>query len=324
MGPGRNDGDLCPRGFFGYHVSTHPDRITQPLVRRNGTLVPATWEEALEYVAETCINLKLKHGPGAFAGLITSRCTNEDLYVFQKFMRLVIGTNNIDSSARYGQINGVHALRRVQGTHRWTVTFEDLAAADALLLVGTNVTETNPITGLKIKEAVKKHGAALLTIEALVPAVGKISNIANLSTHDFPGHPDQFGTMVLSLIKAVIEEGLIDADCLGAPRAMCRLLPRRFRRFLGARSKRPPAPPRLRGERRHASLRKRSEPSSWSGQGVLRHPGGPEITTNLLDLLLLTGHHGRPGCGLAPLAEENNDQGAVEMGAIAEFLSRPS
>ena len=65
-----------------------------------------------------------EHGPGAFAGLITSRCTNEDLYVFQKFMRLVIGTNNIDSSARYGQINGVHALRRVQGTHRWTVTFE--------------------------------------------------------------------------------------------------------------------------------------------------------------------------------------------------------
>jgi formate dehydrogenase alpha subunit len=73
----------------------------------------------------------------------------------------------------------------VQGTHRWTVTFEDLVSADALLLVGTNITETNPITGLKVKEAVKKRGATLLTIEALLPAVGTISNIANLSAHHF-------------------------------------------------------------------------------------------------------------------------------------------
>ena len=64
-----------------------------------------------------------------FGGLISSRCTNEDLYVFQKFMRLVIGTNQIDSSARYGHVNGMHALRRMQGTHRWTVTFEDILAA---------------------------------------------------------------------------------------------------------------------------------------------------------------------------------------------------
>ena len=323
-GSGRNNGDLCPRGFFGYHVSTHPDRITQPMIRRNGRLEAATWEEALEHVAETCIALKLKHGPQAFAGLITSRCTNEDLYVFQKFMRLVIGTNNIDSSARYGQVNGVRALRRVQGTSRWTVTFEDLVAADALLLVGTNVTETNPITGLKIKEAVKKHGASLVTIEALVPAVGKISNIANLSTHDFAGRPDQFGAMVRALIKAVMEERLVDAEL----------------------AQRAPAYVKAIGDALHAISWEMLETETgrtsetWHdaarvfatakraiivvGQGVLRHPGGLDITTNLLDLLLLTGHHGRPGCGLATLAEENNDQGAVEMGAVAEFLPGPS
>ena len=322
-GAGRNDGDLCPRGFFGYHVSTHPDRITQPLVRRNGTLVPATWEEALEYVAETCINLKLKHGPGAFAGLITSRCTNEDLYVFQKFMRLVIGTNNIDSSARYGQINGVHALRRVQGTHRWTVTFEDLSAADALLLVGTNVTETNPITGLKIKEAVKKHGAALLTIEALVPAVGKISNIANLSTHDFPGHPDQFGTMVLSLIKAVIEEGLIDADLSRRASSYVQAITEALQAISWGSIEATTGATSAAWREAARVFAKAKRAVVVVGQGVLRHPGGPEITTNLLDLLLLTGHHGRPGCGLAPLAEENNDQGAVEMGAMAEFFPGP-
>src|SRR5256714_1271470 len=175
-GAGRNNGDLCARGFFGYHVTTHPDRLQRPLIRRDGQLVQATWEEALEYVAETLTRLKLQHGPAAFGGLIASRCTTEDLYVFQKFMRLAIGSNRIDSSARYGHINSVRALRRVQGTHRWSVTFEDIVAADALLLVGTNITETNPITGLKVKEAGKKRGDGLLTTEALVPAVGTVSD----------------------------------------------------------------------------------------------------------------------------------------------------
>ena len=77
-------------------------------------------------------------------------------------MRVVIGTNNLDSSARYGHMNGVQAMRRVQGTHRWTVTFEDIVEADVLLLVGTSITETNPVTGLRVKEAVKKrHGPPL-------------------------------------------------------------------------------------------------------------------------------------------------------------------
>ncbi|MBI5775996.1 MAG: (2Fe-2S)-binding protein, partial [Nitrospirae bacterium] len=154
QGAGRNNGDLCARGFFGYHVSTHEDRLKHPLIRRDGKLVEATWEDALEYAAEKAMQVKMAHGAQAFAGLIASRCTNEDLYVFQKFMRLAIGTNKLDSSARYGHINGVRALRRVQGTHRWTVTFEDIVHAEALLLVGTNITEANPITGLKVKEAV--------------------------------------------------------------------------------------------------------------------------------------------------------------------------
>src|SRR4029079_11427005 len=161
-GGGRNNGDLCARGVFGFHAASHPDRITQPLIRRNGVLVKVTWEEVLEFVAEQTNRLKLAHGPQAFGGLISGRCTNEELYLFQKFMRLTIGTNNLDSSARYGHVNGVRAMRRVQGTHRWSVSFEDITEADVLLLVGTNIPEANPITGLKVKEAVKKHDAVLL------------------------------------------------------------------------------------------------------------------------------------------------------------------
>ncbi|MBI4400053.1 MAG: NADH-quinone oxidoreductase subunit NuoG [Nitrospirae bacterium] len=322
-GAGRNNGDLCARGFFGYHASTHPDRLQHPLVRRNGELVQATWEEALGFVAETCIRLKMEHGAEAFAGLIASRCTNEDLYVFQKFMRLAIGTNRIDSSARYGQINGVRALRRVQGTHRWAVTFEDIVAADALLLVGTNITETNPITGLKVKEAVKKRTATLLTVDALVPAVGTISNIANLAAHHFPVHPDRFGHVVLGLIKAVVEDGLVDQALAHRAPAYVQAIGDAVQALSWPALE--SATGTTSGALREAAriFARAARGVVLVGQGVLRSPGGYGLTTNLLDLLLLTGQHGRPGCGLAPLAEENNDQGAVEMGTVAEYLPGP-
>jgi formate dehydrogenase alpha subunit len=324
QGMGRNNGDLCARGFFGYHVSAHPDRLRHPLIRRDGTLVQATWEEALERVAETAIRLKLLHGAQAFAGLIGARCTNEDLYLFQKFMRLVIGTPHIDSSARYGQINAVRALRRVQGTHRWTVTFDDIAGAEALLLVGTNLTETNPVTGLKVKEAVKKRQATLLTIEALEPAVGTISNIANMAANHFSVQPDGFKPAVLGLIKAVVEEGLVSQPLAQKAPAYVQAVSETVRRLSW------PAIERATGSSSQSfidaarSFARTARAVILVGQGVLRAPDGSGLTATLLDLLLLTGHHGLPGCGLAPLAEENNDQGAVEMGTVREYLPGPS
>jgi formate dehydrogenase alpha subunit len=323
-GAGRNNGDLCARGFFGYHASTHPDRLRQPLIRQNGRLVETSWEEALEYVAQRALSLKTNYGGQAFAGLITARCTNEDLYVFQKFMRLVIGTNKLDSSVRYGYINAIHALRRVLGTHRWTVTFDDLVNARALLLVGTNVTETNPITGLKVKEAVTRRGATLVTVEALNPAIDTISNIANLSTHHFGVHPGQFATVVLGLLKAVVEEGLIASSLAQRAPAFVQAVSEAVRalswtaleQLSGA------SPVSLKDAARAFALAARS--IIVLGQGVLRQPGGAQLATTLLDLLLLTGHHERPGSGIAPLAEENNEQGAIEMGATAEYWPGPA
>ena len=323
-GAGRNNGDLCARGFFGFHVSTHPERLSHPLIRRNGTLVEATWEDALEYVAEQALRLKLSHGPDAFGGLITSRCTNEDLYIFQKFMRQVIGTNRIDSSARYGHISGVEALRRVQGTHRWTIAFEDITAADSLLLVGTNITETSPVTGLRVKEAVKKRQATLITMETLQPAVDTLSNIVNLAAQHFPTYPGQFQDTVIGLIKAVLDQQLVDA-------AVAREAPAFVERLTATLQSRSwESLETAAGHTRSQWIESARTVSAAKrlvilvGNGVLRQPGGQDIVTNLLDLLILLGKIDNPGCGVAPLAEENNDQGAVEMGAVAEFLPGPS
>ncbi len=319
-GAGRNNGDLCVRGYFGYHVTTHPDRLTVPLIRQEGRLVPTTWEEALGYVAEMSVKLKLSQGPNAFAGLVGTRCTNEDLYLFQKFMRLTIGTNKLDSSVRYGYINAIRALRLVLGVTRWTVAMEDLVAADVLLLVGTNITETNPVTGLRVKEAVKKRRATLLTVETTQPAIEKTSNITNLAHHHLTARPDQFQAIVVGLVKAVIEQGLVDSNLVQkAPdyvhwltEATAALSWPAIEAASGART-----------EVIHdmaAALANGKKAVILIGQALLRSPSGYPASVTLLDLLILLGRHDQPGCGLAPLAEENNEQGAIDVGAVAGYL----
>ncbi|MDZ4733949.1 MAG: NADH-quinone oxidoreductase subunit NuoG [Nitrospirota bacterium] len=320
QGAGRNNGDLCARGFFGFHATSHPSRVTHPLIRRNGVLVEATWEEALKFVAEQTNRLKLAHGPHAFGGLISGRCTNEELYLFQKFMRLTIGTNNLDSSARYGHINGVQAKRRVQGTHRWTVTFEDIVQADVLLLVGTNITEANPITGLKVKEAVKKHDATLLTIEAIQPAIGTISNISNLSQHHLCVAPSQFGAAVLGLLKAMVEEHHIDSTLRQRAVDYVSAVSLAVQQLSWNDLAQSTGVSRESFVHMAASIARGRRVVVLAGQTLLRSQGGYGICINLLDLLLLSGKLTAQGCGFAPLAEENNDQGAVEMGAVAELL----
>jgi len=319
-GAGRNNGDLCARGYFGYHVSEHPDRLTSPLIRKVDVLQPVEWEEALELVGQRLLDIKAKHGPDAIGGLISGRCTNEDVYVFQKFMRGVIGTNRIDSSVRYGHLNGVHALQRVQGTHRWAVSFDDIVSADTLLLVGTNITETNPITGLKVKEAVKQRGAKLLTIEALEPAIGSISNIVNLAQHHIGVKPTGYAAAILGLLKAVVEQQIFDAELQKQSPSYYNDISARLQALswdaiqaqTGLASDTFAQVAKVFGQGQKVII--------LVGPGVLRSSGGFGMTMNLLDLLLVTGKLTEFGCGLAPLAEENNDQGAFEMGGTGAVL----
>ncbi|MCY4612405.1 MAG: NADH-quinone oxidoreductase subunit NuoG [Nitrospira sp.] len=325
LGAGRNNGDLCVRGYFGYHAAVHPDRVQHPLVRQaDGSFAEVTWEEALERVAREFTALKAKHGADAIGGLITARCTNEDLYLFQKFMRVVIGTNQIDSSPRYGHINGVRALRRVQGTHRWTVRYEDVGQADAIMLVGTNVNEANPITALHVKQAVKRAGAQLITLESLLPVRSTVSNVTTLSRHHLTVKSGQFAAAILGLVKAVVESDLVHEEIAREAPEFVQTIRTNVARVswdaiqaqAGLSQEEMAAAARLYAQAGRAVM--------LVGREVLRSLGGEGMVTNLLDLQILTGHLRREGSGLGCLAEENNEQGAVEMGVVAGYVPGPA
>src|SRR5438128_71363 len=225
----------------------------------------------------------------------------------------------IEAMSAYGggRTNGDRCARAVSAYHY--ATYQDLVQADVLLLIGTQVTAANPIVGLKVKEAVKKHGAKLLTLETLTPSIETTSNITSLSAKHLTIPVGRHGAAVQGLVKAVFDENLVDAGL--AARAG------EFVSRIRAAATALPYPsdvdePTLRamvktfaGARRGVIL---------IGQDLLQAAGGYEATVGLLDFLLLIGKLTQPGWGLAPLTEENNEQGAVEMGAMAEYLPGPT
>ncbi|HET8579533.1 MAG TPA: molybdopterin-dependent oxidoreductase, partial [Nitrospiraceae bacterium] len=205
----KGHGGICVRGRFGFQYIDSKARLRQPLVRRNGKLLETPWLETIHTVVERLAAIKAQHGPQAIGGLITARCTNEELYLFQKFMRAAIGTNQLDSSARYGHLNFVHAVQHALGVGRMTNDWEDITKAKTILLVGTNITETNPLTAVRVKEAIRVYKSQVIVVDSAQ------TKIATLASHPMMVAPGTEGLFVQGLVKSVIEQDLVDEEATG-------------------------------------------------------------------------------------------------------------
>src|SRR5208283_4728221 len=111
-GVGINNGDLCSKGRFGFDYIYSENRLTTPLLKKGGELTAVSWEEAMDYVAHRLEDIKTEHGPSAIGAIGSQRCTMEDNYMLQKFMRDVVGTDNIDSAARFGYAKAQKAFEK--------------------------------------------------------------------------------------------------------------------------------------------------------------------------------------------------------------------
>ena len=305
---------LCVRGRFGFQFIDSPTRLKEPLVRTESGLEPTPWIDALETAANRLASVKAQHGPQAIAGLITARCTNEDLYVFQKFMRTVIGTNNLDSSARYGYLNFVHAMNRALGVHRMMNTSEEINKAKALLIIGANITETNPVISLRVKSAISLYKAQAIVVDSMQ------TNMAKLASHPIMINPGTEGLYIQGLVKSVIHQDLIDKEATKAyPDALVALQQATGTFSLEDVSRQTGVDV----EQIHETARIFAEaPRSIiiCGEGILRQANGYQHILHLIDLLWVTGKIGKSGCGINTFIEEANELGAIDMGVAPEFL----
>lgn len=310
----KGHGGLCVRGRFGFQYIDSQERLRGPLVREAGGLTPQSWFDAMDVVVGRMAAIKAEHGPGAIAGLITARCTNEDLYLFQKLMRVAIGSNHVDSSARYGHLNFTRAMQRAAGIGRMMNGYEDITKAHALLLIGTDITETNPIAGLRVKEALRVYGAQVIV------AASRMTNIAKLATHPVPIAAGSEEWVIKALVKAVVEDDLVDEAATGAaPGAFAALKAAvaglswdDLTAQTGVTRDTAVEMARLYADAPRAVI--------LCAEGVTRQANGYASVLNLVDLAWVTGKLTRPGCGVNALAEEVNEQGAVDMGVAPELL----
>ena len=162
-GLGVNRGLLCSRGRFGYEYINSQERLTTPLVRKNGKLEQSTWSEALHIVAERLSGIKRTDGGSAIAGIGSPRCSNEDNYVFQKFIRMACGSNNIDSISRTGYAAAQKYFEELLGQGITTNLIEGLKNSEVIFVVGGDPTAVNPILGLSIREA-SRRGAKIVVL----------------------------------------------------------------------------------------------------------------------------------------------------------------
>ncbi len=310
----KGHGGICVRGRFGFQYMDTKDRLQRPLKRVDGRFEEGPWLDIVQEIVERLAGIKAKHGPQAIAGLITARCTNEELYLFQKLMRGVIGTNKLDSSARYGHLNFVHAARDSMGIGRIANSWPDITEAKAILLVGSNITETNPLTAVRVKEAIRVYKAQVIVVDSAQ------TNISQLASHPMRVRAGTEPLLVKGLVKAAIDQDLIDSEATGAhaqafaalKQAVAGISLDRIAALTGVTVE----------QIREAAAVFAEAPRSViiCGEGIVRRTYGYDHVLDLVDLAWVTGKLGKPGCGVNTVTEEINEQGAADMGVCPEFL----
>ncbi len=305
-------GETCLRGRFGYEFVDHPDRITKPLIKRGDEFEEVSWETALHFIAENIQRIKNEFGEDSFAGIGSGKCTNEANYLFQKFMRAVLKTNNIDHSSRIHHSPTIEALTKTFGYGAMTNSIKGVDKADTIFVIGSNTTENHPVIGDRIKKAVK-NGANLIVAD---PRSTELSEIADVSINHQPGTDLP---LINAITHIIIKEGLHDLEFISGNME-------NFRRFKESIEKYDPSTAQnitdvpaekiVEAARYYGNVER-----SYIvyGMGLTQHRNGTDNIYSLSNLALLTNNIGKEGTGINPLRGLNNSQGACDNGVLPNY-----
>ena len=302
-----NAGHTCLKGRYAFKFYNHEDRLTSPLIRKNGELVPCSWDEAFDFIKDKLESIKTEHGPDAIAGISSARCTNEENFLFQKMIRQLVGTNNIDCCARVCHSPTAWGMQQSFGTGAGTNPATDIPLADLLFVIGANPTSAHPVTGAKIKQQALS-GAKLIVID---PVKTELARLADYHLQLRPGT----NIAVLNMMQYfIVEAGLVDYKfieerCEGGLEFTEKIkeLDIDAMAIISGLDK---------DHVKEAALAYASANNAmeFHGLGVTEHSQGSQTVMLISNLAMLTGNIGRPGVGVNPLRGQNNVQGAADMG----------
>ncbi len=307
-----NDGRLCVKGRFGYQYANSKKRLTHPMVKKNGKFQQVSWEEALDLVATKFTEIKEKYGKKSLAGYSSAKCSNEENYIFQKFIRIAFGNNNVDYCTRLCHASTVTAMLKSFGDGAGSNSIEDFETTDCLLVTGNNIIETHPITATYVKRG-KAKGQKIILIDPkwtplvryadiwlqpkLATDVALLNGMINIIIeNDWIDH---------NFIKTRVEDGMDAFKNLKELSA--KYTPEKTFEITGV-----PAHKLYEAAKMYATA---STAMIATGMGLSQQTTGTNNVFSLINMCLITGHIGKELCGINPPRGQNNVQGATDVGA---------
>jgi predicted molibdopterin-dependent oxidoreductase YjgC len=323
-----NYGRLCVKGRFGADYVHHASRLTAPLIRREpqqpGQRRPvtspddwrvATWDEALDFVAGRLLDLRARYGPDSITANACAKASNEDNYLLQKYLRQVIGTNNIDHCARLCHAGSVAGLQLAIGSSAMSNAIAEMASLECFMVIGSNTAETHPVIATFLKQAVHKNGATLIVVD---PRQTEMTRHAALWLRHKPGTDT---ALFNAMAHVVVREQLINPDFIaqrtegfaGYVESLEDKTPEWAEAITGVAAEQIRQAARLYAGAGAAAM--------YWGMGISQSTHGTDNTLTLTNLALLCGQVGRPGTGLNPLRGQNNVQGCSDAGGLPSYFT---
>jgi len=308
-----NRSTLCVRGHFVHDFLNASERLTRPLIRKNGQLSPASWDEAIAFVADRLMSIKKRNGPQSIGFLGSSKCTIEENYLFQKIARAIIGTNNVDNGSYLsGRPATSRIHERLMGGGR-VAPLSGLEKAEAIFVLGANPTHSMPVVGYYLKKAARTEGIPMILVDP------RKTELAPFSTLWLPIAPQTDADLINGLASILNARKADDTDFI------VRFTEgfEEYREALASVDLH--AVSCITGidqdlMQRVADVIEGKKIAFVVGHGVLLQKFGFKSMDALLNLALMTGSLGGEGKGFYFLARENNEMGAWDMGAVPDFF----
>ena len=316
---GANHGHSCVKGRFAWGYATHQDRITTPMIRKSihDAWTEVSWDEAINYAASEITRIQAKYGKEAVGGITSSRCTNEEVYVTQKLVRAVLGTNNVDTCARVCHSPTGYGLKQTLGESAGTQTFDSVMHSDVIFVIGANPTDGHPVFASQMKRRLRE-GAKLIVADPR--QIDLVSSTHVKADYHLKLRPGTNVALISAMSHVIVTEGLVneafvkercEIDSFEAWRdfaAKQENSPEALSEALGVPAEDLRAAARLYATGGNAAI--------YYGLGVTEHSQGSTMVMGIANLSMATANVGREGVGVNPLRGQNNVQGSCDMGSM--------
>ncbi len=307
-----NDGRLCVKGRFGYHYANSRKRLTHPMIKENGVFKKVSWDEAITYVANKFVEIKEKYGKKALAGYSSAKCSNEENYIFQKFIRIAFENNNVDYCTRLCHASTVTAMIKAFGDGAGSNSIEDFEKTDCLLVIGNNIIDTHPITATYVKRG-KLKGQNIIVIDPKWTPLVKYADIwlqPKLATDV---------ALLNGMINVIIQNNWIDRSFIenrveGGMQAFEKLkeLVSKYTLEKTGKITGVPKDKLFEAAKMYATAK---TALMATGMGLSQQTVGTNNVFSLINMCLVSGQIGKELCGINPPRGQNNVQGATDVGA---------